>query len=128
MPPLENVLPISKGVVGRQLNEKLMEGGDQGTRLVAPEPVPACWNQYDAVVRRIRLEAVGVQRAEVLDVVGYDGTPVARRCRQHPLIGNARQFGLRRRYDIVAPDPQLLRDRRRKLLIEEQPHARLIAC
>ncbi len=124
----KEIFRISKCVVGRRLDEELIQRGDQGTKLLSPETVLACLHQYDSVVSRIHLEVVGVQRSEVLDVVRHYRTPVAGRRRQYLPISDSSQPRLGGGHNVMATGPQLRDYRWRQLLVKEQPQARLIAC
>jgi hypothetical protein len=86
------------------------------------------WHEHDAIVQSGSRESAGTQQTEITNVLAdEDSTLVSSDGQQIRVTESAQGWSLRCRHDIVALASELLGDRRREVLVEQQPHARASA-
>ena len=120
-PPHERLHVIESAAV---LGEKLAEGVDQGRYMItSPTRKPARMGEHQS---RVPLPCSGdrlVERCEVFDVLGNDGSSIRGRGTQQFCIRKPDQFSdFLDRNNVVAESPQLDRNGGRVHLVKKKPH------
>jgi hypothetical protein len=115
----------ARGLVGRVLLQQTVEAGDQPAdcSLVATRVLRGVHEDQAVVSLAALVAAIGDDR-EVADVLGQDGAPLLLGNVEDILVGQRAQLGSGGYgVDIVPASAQLLGDRGRVHLVEQEPQA-----